>query len=432
MESVLDTRLALLHLHLGGGPHLDLGDPSDQPGQPLLQLLPVPIGVGLLDLLADLLAARVDGLAIATAAHHRGVVLGDGHPVGRAEMAGGDPVQADADLLADHGGPGEGRQVLEHRLAAVAEAGGLDGHRGEGAAHAVDHQGGQRLRGDVLGHDEQGLLGPGHQLEHREQVPHGADLGVGDEDGRVVQLSDHLLLVGDQVRGDVAAVELHPLDHLHGGLDAVRRLDGDDTLLAHLGERVGEHLADLRVVGADGGDAADVLVGVDGMGTLTHRHGGGRSGGQHPLTQLDREGAGAEQAQPLVDHRPAQHGGGGGAVPGDVVGLDRDLAEELSPHVLEVVLEVEVTGDRDPVRGDERRSVLLVQDHRTPARAEGHRDGIGHRVHAVAEQLPRLGVESKLLSSHALSAPLTGDGGATVDGPCRHHAGQQDGRRLRP
>ena len=48
--------------------------------------------------------------------------------------------------------------VLEHRLAAVAVAGGLDGAHLEDALELVEHQGRQRLALDVLGDDEQRLL----------------------------------------------------------------------------------------------------------------------------------------------------------------------------------------------------------------------------------------------------------------------------------
>src|SRR3712207_7606240 len=58
--------------------------------------------------------------------------------------------------------------------------------------------------------------------------------------------SGHLLRVGDEVRGDVAAVELHALDDVELGLDALGLLDRDDALLADLLHGPGQHLADLR------------------------------------------------------------------------------------------------------------------------------------------------------------------------------------------
>ena len=74
-----------------------------------------------------------------------------------------------------------------------------------------------------------------------------------------------------------------------------------------------------------------------------------------------RVGAGGDDAEALGDHRLAEHDRGGGAVAGDVVGLGRDLLEELRAHVLERVLELDVASDRDAVVGDRRRAELLVE-----------------------------------------------------------------------
>jgi hypothetical protein len=50
---------------------------------------------------------------------------------------------------------GEDGDVLEHLLATIPEAGGLDRADLQGAAQLVDHQGGQGLAFDVLGDDQQ-------------------------------------------------------------------------------------------------------------------------------------------------------------------------------------------------------------------------------------------------------------------------------------
>src|SRR5256885_14665433 len=66
----------------------------------------------------------------------------------------------------------------------------------------------------------------------------------------------HLLGLGDEVGRQVALVELHALDPLDVGLQALPFLDRDDAVLADLLHRLGEHLADGLV--APGGDGADV------------------------------------------------------------------------------------------------------------------------------------------------------------------------------
>ena len=64
--------------------------------------------------------------------------------------------------------------------------------------------------------------------------------------------------VGDEVRRQVALVELHALGELELGAERVRLLDRDHAVLADLVDRVGDDLADRRVGGRDGGDGGDV------------------------------------------------------------------------------------------------------------------------------------------------------------------------------
>ena len=120
--------LALLQLDLGGRPRLDDGDAAGQLGQPLLQLLPVVVRVGVVDLGADLVDPARDLVRVASAVDDRRLVLGDHDLAGPAEHVEVDVVQLEADFLADDLATGQDGDVTEHGLAAVAEARGLDGH----------------------------------------------------------------------------------------------------------------------------------------------------------------------------------------------------------------------------------------------------------------------------------------------------------------
>ena len=60
VERVLDARLLLLHLGLGGRADLDDGDAAGELGQPLLELLLVVVRGRLLDLRPELLDPALD------------------------------------------------------------------------------------------------------------------------------------------------------------------------------------------------------------------------------------------------------------------------------------------------------------------------------------------------------------------------------------
>ena len=188
----------------------------------------------------------------------RRVVLVDRDLLGLAEVLELDVLELDAEVLGDDLAAGEDRDVLEHRLAAVAEARRL--HRGglQRAAQLVDDQRGQRLALDVLGDDQQRPAHAGDLLEHRQQVLHRADLLLVDQDDRVLEHHFHALGVGHEVGREVAAVELHALDDLERGLERLGLFDRDDAVLADLLHGLGDDLADrLVVVRRDRADLGD-------------------------------------------------------------------------------------------------------------------------------------------------------------------------------
>ena len=83
--------------------------------------------------------------------------------------------------------------------------------------------------------------------------------------------------------------------------------------------------------------------------------------------------------------RLGDHGRGGRAVAGDVVGLGGDLLGQLGAEVLERVVELDLTGDGHAVVGDGRRAPLLVEDDVAALGAERHLDGVGEGVDAALE-----------------------------------------------
>ena len=195
--------------------------------------------------------AVLDGLLVAATLDDRGVVLGDDDAAGGAEHLEADLVELEPDLRGDDLAAGEHGEVLEHGLAAVAEAGRLDGGRGEHAADLVDDQRRQRLAVDVLGDDQQRLARPDDLLQQRQQVGDRGDLALVDEHVGVLEDGLHALGVGDEVGRDVALVELHALGELELEAHRVGLLDGDDAVLADLVERLGDELADRAVLRGD-------------------------------------------------------------------------------------------------------------------------------------------------------------------------------------
>src|SRR5690606_20637511 len=174
-ERVLDTELLLLELDLGCSTDLEDGDATGQLGEALLELLAVEVGGGLVDLGADLLHAGLDGLVGAVAFDDRRVFLGGDDATGTAEVGALGVLQLATHVLGEEGTAGEDGDVFEHRLAAVTEAGGLDGEGVDGATKLVDDDGRQGFAVEVVGDDNEVLGHLEDLLEDGEEVLDGAD-----------------------------------------------------------------------------------------------------------------------------------------------------------------------------------------------------------------------------------------------------------------
>ena len=333
-----------------------------------------------LDLGLELLDAALDRLRVAGPVHDRGRVLVDHDLAGLAELRELRVLELETHLLGDHLAAGEDRDVLEHPLAAVTEARRLDRDGGEDATELVDDDRRERLALDVLGHDQQRPTGLDDLLQDRQQVLDRADLLVRDQDVRVVEHGLHPLGVGDHVRRQVALVELHPLGELELEAKGLPLLDVHDAVLADLLDRVRDHVADLALARRDRRDPGDVLL-AGHLDRLLLQVGDDLLDGLlDAALETHRVGARGDVLQTLADDRLGEHGRRRRAVTGDVVGRRRDLADKLRALVLERVLDLDLTGDRDTVVRDRRRPELLVEDDIAALRAKRHLDRVGEGV----------------------------------------------------
>ena len=301
---------------------------------------------------------------------------------------------------------GQDGDVLQHGLAAIAEARSLHCRDLEAAAELVDDEGGERFAFHVFGDDDEGLRGLHHRLEQRQQLLETRQLLLVDQDVGVFHVDAHLVGIGDEVRRDVAAVELHALDDVELGLKALGLLDRDDALVADLLHRLGEEVADFLVaVGGDGANLGDFGVRRDLLGVLLELLDDVLDSEVDAALEVHRVHAGRNRLGALLDDRLGENGGGGGAVTGEVRGLRGDFAHHLGAHVLELVFELDLLGDGDAVLGDARRAERLVEDDVAALRAQRHLDGVGENVDAAQHLVARVDGEFDFLGSHCGLTP---------------------------
>ena len=107
-------------------PTLITATPPANFAKQLLQFLAIVVRGSVLDLRADLPDAPFDLAGFSAALDDRGVVLVDGDLLGATEVLELDVLKLDAEVFGDGLAAGQRSDVLEHGLATIAKAGGLD------------------------------------------------------------------------------------------------------------------------------------------------------------------------------------------------------------------------------------------------------------------------------------------------------------------
>src|SRR6184192_460123 len=235
----------------------------------------------------------------------------------------------------------------------------------------------------------------------RQQLADVGDLLVDQQDHRFFELGGLVLLVVDEVRRQVAAVELHALDHFQLVLQSRALLDRDHALLADLLHRLGDGLADRLIeVRRDRADLGNRLGVLAGLGELLEL----LDGGDHRLVdaalEVHRVAARGDGLQALAHDRLGEHGGGRGAIAGLVGGIGRDFLHHLRAHVLEFVLELDFLRDRHAVLGDGGGAEALLEHGIAALRAQSRLDGVGEDIHAPEHALACVVAESDFFSWH--------------------------------
>src|SRR5712672_3301425 len=394
MHRVINAILALLDFDFGRAADADHRDAACELGQTLLQLLTVVVRGGFLDLRLDLVDARLDVSLLAGAAYDGGVFLVDHHLLGATEHGERDVLHLDAEIFRDRLTAGQNCDVLQHGLAAIAEAGSLDRRDLQPAAQTVDDESGESLAFDVFRNNYKRLAALNNSFQQRKLFIQLRQLLFIDEDVGVFHFNAHLVGVGDEVGRDVAAVELHAFDDLKLVLERLGFFNRHDALVADLLHRVCKELADFRVaVGRDSADLGDFLVRGDLLGILDEVGDHGVHRQVDTALQIHRVHAGGNRLGAFADDRSRQHGRGGGAVAGSIRRLGGHFAHHLRAHVLELVLKLDFLGDSDAVLGDAGCAERLVEHDVAALRTE--RDL--HRVveNFDAAQHPVAGIDAE-------------------------------------
>ena len=406
VQGVFHTGFLFFHFHFGGSAYLDDGHAAGEFGHALLQFFAVVVAGGFFDLHADLLDARLNVFGLASAVDDGGVFLAHFDGFGLAQIGQRHFFKRQAHFFGNDFAAGEDGDVFQHGLAAVAEAGGLDGHHFQDAANGVHHQRGQGFAFHVFGNDEQRTAGLGHGFQRGQQVADVADLLVKQQHVGVFQHGGLFVGVVDEVGAEVATVELHAFDHVQLVVQALAVFHGDDAFLAHFVHGVGNDLADGFVrVGGNGADLGDFLAGGGGLAGFFQLLDEFSHGFVDAALQVHRVHAGGHVFHAFAHDGLGQHGSGGGAVASGVAGFGGHFLDHLCAHVLELVFQLDFLGDGHAVFGDGGRAEAAFQHHVAAFGAQGCLHGVGQDVHAFNHAGAGVRAENNVFCCHLCVSP---------------------------
>ncbi len=401
VQSVINAVLTLFHFNFGCTTNADHGNTTGQLGQTLLQFFLVVVGSCVFDLTADLSHAAFDvGLGTATV-NDCGVFLGDRNALGCAEHVEGHVFQLDAEVFGNNCTTGQDSDVFQHGFTAVTEARSFYSSDLQATAQLVDNQRCKRFAFNVFSNDDQRLAGLNNGFEDRQHWLKRGELLLVKKDQRVIHLGDHLVRVGDEVRRQVTAVELHAFYDFKFGFQGLGFFDGDDTFIADLVHGLGDHVTNFFfAVCGDGTNLCDLVIRLDLLGVFFQLLDNFGNCLVDTALEVHRVHAGGNALHAFANDGLCENRGSRGAVTCNVVRLGSDFAEHLSTHVLELVFQFDFLGNSHTIFRGARCAEGFFDHDVTTLGAERDFHSVGEDVHAFEHVFAGVWAEANNLGCH--------------------------------
>src|SRR5699024_2526610 len=366
-DCVLNTVLALLELDLSCSANLEDCYAAGELSQALLQLLTVVIGVGVVDLSADLLDAAVDLLLGASSLNDGGLVLGYNNLACLTQQWQVSGLQGQAYLFGNNLATGQDCHILQGCLAAVAEAWRLNRNGLEGATDLVNNQSRQGLALNIFSDNQQWLARLHNLLQQWNEVLDVGDLGGNQQDVWIFEDCFLTLNVSCEVARDVALVKAHTLGNLEVNTKGVGLFNGNNGVLVHRAISDGVHcfsnlLTNCWVRCGNTSGGSNLLLGLNFLSGCQQciNYGLGRCFD----AALDAHWVRASSyvAQTFTNQCLSQNRCGGGAVASDVIGLLGNFLNQLSADLFVWILKLNFASDGNTVISNGWGAPALLQN----------------------------------------------------------------------
>src|SRR5690606_28458572 len=317
VQGVFNAGFLLFHFDFGGSANANHGNTASQLGHALLQFFTVVVGSGLFDLNADLFHASFDVGAVASAVDDRGVFLGHFNALGLTQVVQSRFFQGHTGFFGDHGTASQDSDVFQHGFATIAKARSFNGGSLQNATDVVHNQSSLGFAFHVFSNDQQRTAGLGNLLQYGQQITDVGDFLVENQNKRIVQNSNLLVSVVDEVRGQVAAVKLHTFDHVQFVFQGFAVFNGNHAFFAHFVHGIGDDLTNgVVAVGGNGTDLSNFFAGGARTGQLTQFVNHNAHGLVDTALQVHWVDASGNKLQAFFNDGLSQNSSGSGTVTG--------------------------------------------------------------------------------------------------------------------
>src|SRR5690606_35844616 len=225
----------------------DHSNTASQFGHALLQFFTVVIGRSVFDLTTDLVNTRFNRLRITSTIDDGGVLFGQNHALSLTQMGCISAFQAQTYFFRDHSTASQDGDVFQHGFTTVTKTRCFNRSHFNDTAHVVHDQGSQRFAFNVFSNDQQRTAGLGSSFQQGQHFADVGDFFINQQDQRVFELGAHVVLVVDEVRRQVTAVELHTCHILQCVGEAGTFFNSDAASLAYFFHCFSNDLAHIGV-----------------------------------------------------------------------------------------------------------------------------------------------------------------------------------------
>ena len=200
---------------------------------------------------------------------------------------------------------------------------------------------------------------------------------------RIFEFRDHLVRIGDEVRRQVATIELHTFDNIEFGFERLGFFNRDDAFIADFRHGFGDHCANFGVaVCRDRADLGNLFVRLHLLGMMSEVFNDFGGCLVDAALQVHWVHAGSNALQAFANDGLGENRCGRGAVTGNVVGLGSHFAQHLCAHVFQLVFKLDLFCDGDAVLRGARSAEGFLDDDVTAFWTERDFNGVGKRIDA--------------------------------------------------